>query len=247
MKKIWILIVLLMTFGNVYAAAPSRPYSYSSGSTISSTQANSNENTIFTYLQSGVDTYAAGSVTQAALSAALSIPYSELNLSNSIKGSDILTTTGLNVANIGIGSSVPQAKLDVEGTAYFNGNVGIGTSAPQQKMDVEGMVYTTEGVKFLDGTILTSTSFIKTPVAKSLSTVYQASTAGFAVMWSTSTGTLEIDWGTQNPPTSYSSIQQPASGNWAYISVPIPKGYYYKLLNASPATGTPIYLFIPIS
>jgi hypothetical protein len=41
--------------------------------------------------------------------------------------------------NVGIGSSVPQAKLDVEGSAYFgNGNIGIGTSAPRQKLEISG-------------------------------------------------------------------------------------------------------------
>lgn len=44
--------------------------------------------------------------------------------------------------NVGIGSSAPQAKLDVEGSVYFgNGNVGIGTASPQGALDVDGAVY----------------------------------------------------------------------------------------------------------
>jgi hypothetical protein len=43
--------------------------------------------------------------------------------------------------NVGIGSTVPQAKLDVEGSAYFgNGNIGVGSSVPSQKIDVLGTV-----------------------------------------------------------------------------------------------------------
>jgi hypothetical protein len=53
-----------------------------------------------------------------------------------------------NGTNVGIGSSAPQAKLDVEGSAYFgNGNVGIGTSAATGKLEVLGGG-TTTGVTF---------------------------------------------------------------------------------------------------
>ena len=46
--------------------------------------------------------------------------------------------------NVGIGSTAPQARLDVEGSAYFgNGNIGIGSSAPSQKVDVLGTVKAT--------------------------------------------------------------------------------------------------------
>jgi hypothetical protein len=38
--------------------------------------------------------------------------------------------------NIGIGSSVPTQKLDVQGSGYFNGNIGIGTSAPGAWLEV---------------------------------------------------------------------------------------------------------------
>jgi hypothetical protein len=46
--------------------------------------------------------------------------------------------------NVGIGSSVPQLKLDVEGSVYVgNGNIGVGSSAPAQKVDVVGTVRAT--------------------------------------------------------------------------------------------------------
>jgi len=44
------------------------------------------------------------------------------------------------LANVGIGTSTPQAKLDVNGTALVSGNVGIGTTNPQAKLVVNGQI-----------------------------------------------------------------------------------------------------------
>jgi hypothetical protein len=47
-----------------------------------------------------------------------------------------------NGTNMGIGSTVPQAKLDIEGGLYVGiGNVSIGSATPSQKLDVLGNVY----------------------------------------------------------------------------------------------------------
>ena len=55
-------------------------------------------------------------------------------------GTNVYVTTSTN--NVGINSSVPQAKLDIEGSVYIgNGNVGLGTSVPAQKLDVLGSIY----------------------------------------------------------------------------------------------------------
>ncbi|MFH1321032.1 MAG: hypothetical protein ABII90_10315 [Bacteroidota bacterium] len=39
--------------------------------------------------------------------------------------------------NVGIGTTSPSAKLDVDGTALFSGNVGIGTTSPSAKLEVK--------------------------------------------------------------------------------------------------------------
>jgi len=59
----WVLLCAPMLLG----AAPSRDNTYVAGTVISPTAVMANENTIYTYLQDGVDTYAANSITTAAI------------------------------------------------------------------------------------------------------------------------------------------------------------------------------------
>jgi hypothetical protein len=42
---------------------------------------------------------------------------------------------------VGIGTTTPANKLDVQGSADFNGSVGIGTSTPKHKLDVNGNLW----------------------------------------------------------------------------------------------------------
>jgi len=43
-----------------------------------------------------------------------------------------------NAGNVGIGTTSPTQKLDINGNAAISGNVGIGTTSPTQKLDVNG-------------------------------------------------------------------------------------------------------------
>ena len=95
----YILALMVLMPSAVFASAPSRPNNYVSNTVIDPAAVNANENTLYTYLQAGVDTYAVGSITGAAISGSAAIPYSKLSLGNSILGSDISTT-----ANVSIGT-----------------------------------------------------------------------------------------------------------------------------------------------
>lgn len=73
------------------ATPPTRQYNYNPNATIDPNQNNTNENALYTYVQTGVDTYAPGSISAASINANAAISYSQLSLTASIKQSDIAT------------------------------------------------------------------------------------------------------------------------------------------------------------
>lgn len=105
-----IIIFLVLISGQVYAAAPSRPFNYVLSTVIDPSAVNSNENTLYSYLQMGVDTYLAGSISNASISPTAAISYSKLNLGGSILNSDIASGAGI------IGS-----KLDLSSPGVIGG------------------------------------------------------------------------------------------------------------------------------
>lgn len=112
MKKILSLIIIILLCSNVYAAPPTRTYTYVSNTIIDPTQNNANENALYAYLQAGVDTYAAGSISGAAISGSASIPYVSLSLSNSIVNADISSTAAIAGSKLGTLNTIsPSAGL----------------------------------------------------------------------------------------------------------------------------------------
>lgn len=94
MKKI-LLFLLIPTLA--WATPPSRSFVYTTGEVISSSDVTTNENSIFNYLQSGVDTYSDGSIVNADISSAANIQSDKLNLTSvaqSISNTGTLTNTG---------------------------------------------------------------------------------------------------------------------------------------------------------
>lgn len=115
MKKLFsILTILIFSTWNVNAAPPTRAFTYVSNTTIDPAQVNTNENSLYSYLQTGVDTYASGSITGAAVSASASIPYVSLSLSNSIVNADISTSAAITASKITAGYGVLPS-----GAVYF--------------------------------------------------------------------------------------------------------------------------------
>ena len=101
-----ILILAMVSIG----AAPTRQNTYTSGSTIASANVTANEDAILNYLQAGVDTYAAGSISNAAINASASIADSKLaqiTTASKVHGTSI---TGLASLPSGAGE-IPAANL----------------------------------------------------------------------------------------------------------------------------------------
>lgn len=110
MRKI-LTIILLFISSIALAAAPSRPFTYVASTVIDPNQNNSNENTLYTYLQAGVDTYASGSITSSAISASAGIPYSKLTLSNSILNADVNTAAAIAYSKLNLSNSIVNADI----------------------------------------------------------------------------------------------------------------------------------------
>lgn len=113
MIKILFLILILFST-NLNAAAPTRAYTYVSNTTIDPAKNNTNENALYSYLQVGVDTYAASSITGAAVSSAAAIPYVSLSLANSIVNADVSSSAAIAASKIASGGGVLPS-----GAIYF--------------------------------------------------------------------------------------------------------------------------------
>lgn len=103
------LIIILALFS--IAAAPTRTSTYTTGTTIRSADVTANENAIFNYLQAGVDTYAAGSILNAAISSSAAIAYSKLNLTGSIVNADINSSAAIAYSKLNLGGSIVNADI----------------------------------------------------------------------------------------------------------------------------------------
>ena len=112
MKKI-LLFLLIPTLA--WATPPTRSFVYTPGATISSSEVTANENSIFNYLQAGVDTYSDGSLVNADISSAANIQSDKVNLT-SIAQSISNTGTLSNTGNVTItGTLTVSSTLSVNG------------------------------------------------------------------------------------------------------------------------------------
>lgn len=142
MRQLNLILLLLLFPAIANAAAPTRGYNYVAHTTIDPAQNNSNENALYSYLQAGVDTYAAGSIDNSDISGIAAISYSKLNLIGSVTNNDISASAGIVASKLdltspgAIGSIAPNTGAfttlvgtSVTGTTLFTtSNVGIGTS-----------------------------------------------------------------------------------------------------------------------
>jgi len=127
MKKL--LCVFLFWSGIAFGCStPSSTYTYVSGNTILPNQVQTNENNLYSYVQTGVCQYQAGSINSAAISNTAGILYSQLTLGNSILPTDINTSTTTSVYQF------ENLLLPSTGTISLRSSTG-----------TEGQVITTDG------------------------------------------------------------------------------------------------------
>lgn len=131
MKKL-ILIPFLFIATLAFASAPTRQFNYVSHNVIDPSQNNTNENTLYSYLQNGVDTYSSGSITDIAINSLANIAYSKLNLLNSIKNSDISSSAAIVASKLDLTSPGPIGSVS-QSTGSFtdlaiSGTLRLGTN-----------------------------------------------------------------------------------------------------------------------
>lgn len=114
MRKIFALFLLYSTIiaqATSYAAAPTRAYNYGAGQTISSSQVNTNETALYTYLQNGVDVVNSGVITDTNVAVGAGIQYSKLNLAGQIKNTDIVASAGIPYSKLTLTGSVVDGDI----------------------------------------------------------------------------------------------------------------------------------------
>lgn len=106
-----LLLALLLIPNLVFASPPTRDNNYVTQTTIRASDVSANENVIFSYLQSGVDTFADNSIVNADINSSAAINYSKLNLSNGIINSDISSSAGIVYSKLTLTGSILNADL----------------------------------------------------------------------------------------------------------------------------------------
>jgi hypothetical protein len=219
MRKIVILILALISTP-VFANVPTRQYTYNSGSVIDPVAVNANENALYSYLQTGVDTYKAGSITTAALSNTSGITYSQLNLTGSLQGSDVNTGSTFTFGGLIVGS-VHQGDV-----LYDNG-----TSFVRLTPGTSGQVLQTQGAGANPQWAMPSGQLGAWNVSGTGSYIGPVSTDGFAIGWGAISGgaTLMIKTGTCPTPSQVTSqVYSTATGAQGSVFSPVRKGECYK-------------------
>lgn len=117
------LLIALIFIPNASATPPSRQNVYLTGTVIASASVSENEDVIYSYLNSGVDTYAPLSIANAAISTTANIQSDKLNLT-SIAQNVLITASGSLEVD---GTSTFDGAVTFNGTTFNIGNGGVDT------------------------------------------------------------------------------------------------------------------------
>lgn len=155
-------------------------------------------------------------------------------------GTPIPTTGRLIVSggNVGIGTGIPGMLLNVQG-----GNVGIGTVVAGQALVVNGTVQATSYTGAAGAGLLGAWT------SKSLTSVIQATTDGFAVCYvnaASGTSIMSLTTDSSNPPTTVRCAEQQAATTAIGCMSPVRKNDYYECNTTGSTGGSQALYFIPI-
>ncbi len=166
-KKLSILFIVLLMATTSYGAPPQRSYSYVSGQSISPTEVSANEDSIYTYLNAGVDKYKANSITGTDLISTLAITSSG---TMTFSGTTNLTTLQLG------GTTITSNAAEI--------NLIDGLSAQASELNIlDGATLSTTELNYVDNV----TSSIQTQINNLLP-------SGVIVMWSGTVATIPTGW-----------------------------------------------------
>jgi hypothetical protein len=245
--KYFLLFLFILLNNNVWAVTCSPPtstYTYISGTTIQPNQVQTNENNLYSYVQSGVCNYQPGSISQSAISSTAGILYTQLNLSGGILPSDFNTTTTTSIYQLE-NVLIPNGGTFNYGTNHAgdllvdNGSqfVRLPDVSPVGKALISKGSTTTPIYGFPSGQL----GAWQNPTGN---TVYQASTDLIVTGQGGSAGTNSISGLTDSNSTpSTIRVNQEtfsASGADVGITFPVRKGDYWEVASSS-LNSTTVY------
>ena len=244
-------LIFLLSSTLAWAAAPSRTYTYTIGSIIKTNEVTTNEDSIYSYLQAGVDTILDGSIVAADIAGA-TITYNKIQ--NVSATSKVLGRTSAGAGSIEE-ITFSTAAQDLSQETFADDQVWVADSATAGTprtltncTDASGnhLNYTQATNTFSCGTSSSVTSGVETgtwaAAANSKDTVYQ-NTGGkkrrVSITMDVPDASAKCDMlvGVANPPTIYtaSSGQGGASGavQHIYLYTEVPSNHYYEMVSTA--------------
>ena len=145
--RLLVILLALLIAAPCYGAAPTRQKTYTAGNVIAASDVTSNEDAIFNYLQSGVDTFSAGTIANADVKSTANIQAEKLNLTaitQNIANTGTFANTGavaITGAIVATGANTFVGTVDVSGVASALSLHMTETTAPSTAAS-DGAVYT---------------------------------------------------------------------------------------------------------